>query len=800
MEQTAMKTVLYASKFYGCKTKQMLSAKATNRISILYDVINSMGTALTDGKVAELYNMIRTGYQDNWFAYDYVKNIQQEDDCKCLDRFVSFLGNARIISGSQPVCIETSRFKILSSITFIAESNGIKTAYIVFPKKADKSPYGKSVHTCSETDIFAMSAKASLENAYPGINIALVYLFNDDDALGKVSQFKDLKTKKSNIFRHDYSEYYDEGRVFSFEAFLGKLDSVAGTKTEPNCFNCDCKDLCQENTLCNASLAKARPIEGNSIIGYEMPVFTDTQQKVIDKVDGPLLVCAGPGSGKTATLVGRIKHLIDCGVDPEFILAITFTREAAGELKERCLSFCEPYSMPEIMTLNALGYSLLKLNPEYVGNVQLLTSRQKLMLISRLLEVTPPLEGFNYSIVTGNTGLLAKVSKSLDELAKGNSASFKPDFLSFADTYFSAIKQNGYISYDEQITLAQNLFDEHPEILDSISSRYKFIMVDEFQDIDAAQAKFIFSLSQKYRNLCCVGDDDQSIYAFRGGNNEYMLSFRKLYPEAEVFTLKENFRSSEKIFNSAQKVVMGNKRIKKEIRPVKKGGIEPVVITGQSASHVEDIVNALVKNGISYDDIAVIASKNQTLELLQRDVAFPSILGKEYVTSNPYFKILLFVLKMHYDKSSGITAEHLDRLIGDSVLSESIIEIPPDIIAAAYCDEIAKTLGLSDSAVKDAVDGLISKNHIRSTLELYELCHYMAEYGDETRIEPNTDNAVIFITAHESKGMEWKAVLLIDDFRDEGSEEQNRVIYVAMTRSEDYLYILEREGRNIIAA
>ncbi|AOZ97862.1 ATP-dependent helicase [Butyrivibrio hungatei] len=795
--ENAMKTVVQTSSFYTCRTKKQMSAKTVTRSSVLYGILNQLGDRLSDGRVQLLYDSIRKGYQEVGFQYDYVRDMQIADDIACLKRFISFLDGYKILSTKKSLTVETSHFKFLSYVNLIAEKDGQSYACIVFPKKADKSLNGKSIHTNSETDLNVMCAKASLEKDYPGINIALVYLFNEDDALGNPTQFRVLKTKKSNIFIHDYSSYYDE-HGFSFETLYSQLEKAAMTKVSYNCFECDCRDFCQKNTISNMPKANAK--DETDAIGYQMPTFTETQQKVINKIDGPLLVCAGPGSGKTATLVGRIKHLLDCGIEPEFILAITFTREAAQELKNRCLSFCKPYSVPEIMTLNALGYQILKLNPSLVGNIKLLTSREKMTLIDRLLDISEPLEGFNYSVIKGNNGLLHNISKALDDvLVNGNTEKYAEDFLRFSKLYESVVKQNGYISYSEQITLAQKLFNEHPDVLDKISSRYKYIMVDEYQDIDRDQAKFIYSLSLKSKNICAVGDDDQSIYAFRGGSNRYMLDFRKIYPDAELYTLKENFRTSEKIVRSAEKVILGNKRINKEIIPVKKGGLEPVAITGQSASELNMVVSELISKGYAYEDIAVIASKNQTLCDLQREVSFPSILGKEYVVNNPFFKVLSFALKNHYEQGCDYSAQ-IRNLIADDKLAECVLSVSIEQPSAYYCDEVSSVLNLSESAIKQAVERLIYENHARSTKELYELLQYMADFGDETRVEPDTKGSVIFITSHESKGMEWRVVLMVDDYKDDSSEEQNRLIYVAMTRAKDALYIFERDGKRLLAA
>lgn len=799
--ENALKKVVYADTFYQCPTKRAISSqiKEENRMSVLYDVITNLGASIKDGSLELLFKKMANSYQDSWFAYDYIKAQTIRDDLSVFKRFLSFIQEEEIVETAKLLSVETPQSKVTAKVTFITKAKDNYYAYIVRYKKADKSPNGKSLHTNSETDLSCMVAKAALEKEYPHIQIRLVFLPNESDTLGNIGAFVSGKTKKSNIFTIDYLSFYDESQEFAYEAFLSRIDTVVGTKVEPNCFSCENKDLCQKNTVKTVSIPSAREEELTSC-NYEMPSFTESQLKVINNTEGALLICAGPGSGKTATIVGRIKNLIDKGVSPEFILAITFTKEAAGELKERCLSFCKPYELPEILTLNALGYQILRLNPDYVGNVRLMTQRGRLTLIDSLLDATPPLQGFSYSVIKGNNGLLAKIDKSLTSYNKGE-GEYADDFKAFAETFNTAVKSHGYITYDEQISLSQKLFDEHPDVLDAISSRYKYIMVDEFQDIDNAQAKFIYSLSKKYHNICAVGDDDQSIYAFRGGTNKYMLHFKKLYPDAMVYTLKENFRSTESIINAANKQIEGNKRIKKEVLPVKLGGIEPVHLSGQSKELLESVVNELVREGIAYEDIAVIASKNNTLQNLQREVAFPSILGREFLVDNPFFKVLHFALGTRYCTVDAARHRiYLEGLVSDEGTVSKLTGLDTSCLAVEYVDNFSKVLGLDDSAVISAIHQVISKYHIRDCKSLYELVQYMADYGDETRIMPETKGSVIFITAHESKGMEWKVVLMVDDYREEKTEEQNRLIYVAMTRAADRLYVFDNNGRSTLAA
>ncbi len=163
--------------------------------------------------------------------------------------------------------------------------------------------------------------------------------------------------------------------------------------------------------------------------------------------------------------------------------------------------------------------------------------------------------------------------------------------------------------------------------------------------------------------------------------------------------------------------------------------------------------------------------------------------------------MLNFALKAKYCTNDVARCMvYLSKFIDDDSLVSSLLEIDTDCLAIEYVERFGKVFGLDDAAVISAICQVIMKYHIRDCKALYELVQYMADYGDETRIVPESKGNVIFITSHESKGMEWKVVLLIDDFREEQTEEQNRLIYVAMTRAADILYVFDSTKNSIIAA
>lgn len=784
-----------------------------------------------EGILLELGRLLKEEYEPSWFDFDWQFEQQIADDMSCFKRFLVWLNGARCVEAN--IRVEAGQFSSRADM-IVERSDGELVAMIIHPKKADKSPGGKSTHTSTKKDLYALVTKAGLEKRYPKIQTALVYLFNEDDNAGKIGKFLSTSTRKSNVFFERWTSLYEDG-IFDGRYVTKLIAQIALERPVPDCYSCSQKGLCAKDSVSKVSHAKPAIVQ--EVDTYKMPKFTKAQQEVVTFRDGPMLVCAGPGSGKTATLVGRIKQLIDNGVPPEFILGITFTRDAAGELLRRCQSFCKDDEHPEILTLNALGYKLLRDNDELVGQkVKLLSSLDRLRLIENLLSDTPMMSGFSYAVKTGKKGLLATLDRRITEYGNDPDAyrqkhpEMDETFVRFVEAFNGAVKAQGYINFDEQISLALKMLDEHPEAAAALSRRYAYIMVDEYQDVNEEQVRLVYALA-KHKNLVVVGDDDQSIYGFRGGSNEYMLSFGRDFPDAKRVVLTENFRSTGALVEKAQTFIESNRhRISKEVQPVRKRGYEPMILSGKTGATLNSCVEDLINKGFEYKDIAVLASKNATLEELIREVSFNSVLGKAYLRENPVFRIMLNILSLHYEgitEGTLLTVLMLMDVMPDKPIGE-VLAAYPDLKAGRYdkkvreplykalclihtcldrvdecsavyfLDLVSQTLGVEDTAIEQALSDIIEKNHLRDCDALYAHLKNMSDFEDDTKIEPDTSDAVLFITSHESKGMEWRAVIMVDDYKDDRSEETNRLYYVAMTRAKDMLCIMTDGGSTLL--
>ena len=293
--------------------------------------------------------------------------------------------------------------------------------------------------------------------------------------------------------------------------------------------------------------------------------LNDKQKEAVLCTEGPLLILAGAGSGKTRVLTHRIAYLIEeCGVNPWNILAITFTNKAAGEMRERVDKIVGFGSDSVwVSTFHSTCVRILRRHIELLGydtNFTIYdTDDQKSVMkdVIKSLNLDPKI----YKERT----FLGVISHAKDELISPEEfllnagADYKQQLYGRAyREYQMALKKNNALDFDDLIVKTVELFRNHPEVLDYYQERFKYIMVDEYQDTNTAQFKFVSLLAQKYQNLCVVGDDDQSIYKFRGANIGNILNFEKVFPDARVIKLEQNYRSTGNILYAANAVISNN--------------------------------------------------------------------------------------------------------------------------------------------------------------------------------------------------------------------------------------------------
>ena len=293
--------------------------------------------------------------------------------------------------------------------------------------------------------------------------------------------------------------------------------------------------------------------------------LNNKQKEAVLHTEGPLLILAGAGSGKTRVLTHRIAYLIEeCGVNPWNILAITFTNKAAGEMRERVDNIVGFGSDSVwVSTFHSTCVRILRRHIDLLGfdtNFTIYDSDDQKTVMKDVIKSM----NLDPKIYKERT-FLGVVSHAKDELISPEEflinagLDYKQQLYARAyREYQIALKKNNALDFDDLIVKTVELFRSHPEVLDYYQERFRYIMVDEYQDTNTAQFQFVSLLAQKYQNLCVVGDDDQSIYKFRGANIGNILNFEKVFPDAKVVKLEQNYRSTGNILSAANAVISNN--------------------------------------------------------------------------------------------------------------------------------------------------------------------------------------------------------------------------------------------------
>ena len=370
----------------------------------------------------------------------------------------------------------------------------------------------------------------------------------------------------------------------------------------------------------------------------DLELLNREQQEAVLHVDGPLLILAGAGSGKTRVLTYRIAHLIDkCGVNPWNILAITFTNKAAGEMRERVDKIVGYGS--ESIWVSTFHSTCVRILRRYIDRLGYDTNFtiydtedqktvmksvcQKLQLDSKLYKERMLLNVISHAkdeYISPNEFLLE---------AKGD---FRQEKIAQAYVeYQKELKKNNALDFDDLLVKTVELFQSCPDVLEYYQNRFRYIMVDEYQDTNTVQFKFISTLARQYRNLCVVGDDDQSIYKFRGANIRNILDFEKVFPDAKVVKLEQNYRSTQNILNAANGVISNNRGRKEKALWTENEQGEPILFQQfqngyEEAEYVSGEISKKVRKGeAEYQDFAVLYRTNAQSRLFEEKFLYANI-------------------------------------------------------------------------------------------------------------------------------------------------------------------------------
>ena len=547
--------------------------------------------------------------------------------------------------------------------------------------------------------------------------------------------------------------------------------------------------------------------------------LNDKQLNAVVHVDGPCLVLAGAGSGKTKVLTTRIARLIDIGIPSYNILAITFTNKAAQEMKER-LEKIVPGNYAFVGTFHSLGVRILRENAQIMGydkNYSIIDSDDALTIIKKIMkekmisikELTPSYVRNKISSIKNDMLTDNEVD---NYFSSGNDAIIKEIYYE----YQSILKKNNSVDFDDLLLLPVKMFMEHKDILESYQDRYKYVLVDEYQDTNEVQYKLTKLLANKYKNIFVVGDPDQSIYMFRGANFRNILNFERDYKNAKVIPLEENYRSTNNILEAANSVIKNNKERKEKNLWSNKGeGSKVKYLRAYDGRHeiqlVLDEIKKLYESGYEYNDISVLYRTNAQARLveemfLKSNVPY-RVVGSYYFYNRKEIKDLICYLRLILNKDDEIslmrvinvpkrgigeaTIKKLEENARDNNISmfeaiskgkeltfkELILDLIKDSEELSLTDLIEDIL--NKSGIKDEyeqskslenelrLDNLEEFKSITKTFEertgsvsLEEFLEEVSLVADISEHQEESDS-VTLMTMHSAKGLEFKVVFLV---------------------------------------
>ena len=439
------------------------------------------------------------------------------------------------------------------------------------------------------------------------------------------------------------------------------------------------------------------------------------QREAVTTTEGPLLILAGAGSGKTRTLTCRVAYLISQRqVSPWNIMAITFTNKAAGEMRERVDQLVTAGSESIwISTFHSTCCRILRRYINLIGYENNFTiydtddSRQVMKEVIRLLELDPK--------VYKEKAILRQISSAKNEMIgpeeyeKNASGWVEKQYARCYYAYQKRLKENNALDFDDLLVLTVELFRREPDVLSYYQEKFRYIMIDEYQDTNTVQFLFVKLLASRYRNLCVVGDDDQSIYKFRGANIRNILNFEKEYPGAKVIRLEQNYRSTQNILNAANEVIAHNvgrkkKKLWTENTEGSKIHFREFDDGYQEAEYIaRDISSKCSRDRMAYHDFAVLYRTNAMSRIFEEKFIARNIPYKIVGAINFYarreIKDLLSYLKTVDNGSDDLAVERIINIPKRGIGQTSIGKVEQ------YAQE--KNIGFYDALLEvDQIPGM----------------------------------------------------------------------------------------------
>ena len=398
--------------------------------------------------------------------------------------------------------------------------------------------------------------------------------------------------------------------------------------------------------------------------------LNDKQKEAVLYNDGPLLIIAGAGAGKTKTLTTKIAYLIEEGLAaPYNILAITFTNKAAKEMRDRLyLLIGDEARKLQVSTFHSFGLKLLRENYELLGydrNFVIMDSDDSLTVVKKIIK------DLNYDPKIYNPKAIRnKISSCKNELISAHDyeryavSDYEQVIQKVYEKYEHKLKTNNSVDFDDLLILPIKLFKEHRDVLEKYQDLYKYVLIDEYQDTNEAQYILTKMISEKNRKITCVGDDSQSIYSFRGANYKNILNFEKDYKDAKTILLEQNYRSTGNILDAANQVIKNNRDRKDKNLWTNKGPGDKIKYyraynERDEAQYIIRKIKELVNRDVEYKDIAILYRTNAQSRVVEEEMLKENlpyrVIGSFYFYSRKEIKDLIAYLRLIHNSKDNIS-------------------------------------------------------------------------------------------------------------------------------------------------
>ena len=585
--------------------------------------------------------------------------------------------------------------------------------------------------------------------------------------------------------------------------------------------------------------------------------LNDAQKEAVQTLEGPVLILAGAGSGKTKTLTHRIANLIANGVGPYEILALTFTNKAAREMRERLAKLLDMENtfsfMPWMGTFHAICVKILRIESDNVGlskNFVIYDTDDRLALIKKAMK-----ELHVNDKTVKPKACEAAISKAKNEgedpdemLAKA----FYPNQKQIAEVYerYEDMRQKAdAVDFDDLLVYAAKLFRQRKDIREKWQQKFRHILIDEYQDTNHIQYEIVKLLVNEQRNICCVGDDWQSIYSWRGADFTNILNFERDFPGAKVIKLEQNYRSTQNILDAAQKVITKNTQRSDKVLFTEEGQGAPVEIHGARDERDEAtwVAMQIKKEGRPLSDFAVLYRTNaqsQAFEKAFMEMRLPyKLVGGVRFYDRKEIKDIVAYLHLIVNPLDVVS---LDRVINvptrgiGAVSLQRIMAGETQLLTPKVLHAYEKFLTILSDLRKKAANGTNPADIIEELLQRIDYRGYLND-GDKLKADERNenvttligeagaygtldefladaalmssadedagDNAVTLMTLHAAKGLEFPVVFLVGmeegllphtrsmDESAEDVEEERRLAYVGMTRAMKELFMSYAQSR-----